>query len=72
MKTTIIAMHEEFKVSEDEKKDAECKREREGFHEKAAVEIGAFIDKVLQPQVLEEEEKNRKFEEMLAQEGVEL
>ena len=49
MKTTIIAMHEEFKVSEDEKKDAECKREREVFHEKAAVEIGAFIDKVLQP-----------------------
>jgi hypothetical protein len=32
LKTSIIALHEEFKVVEDERQDAENKREKEALH----------------------------------------
>jgi hypothetical protein len=32
LKTTIIALHEEFRVVEDERKDADTKREKESLH----------------------------------------
>ena len=72
LKTSIIALHEEFKVVEDERVDADNKREKEACHMRAAQEVGQFLDGVLQPQANEEEEKNRKFEEMLAKEGGDL
>jgi len=49
LKTSIIALHEEYKVVEDERQDAENKREKEGLHMRAAVTVGEFLETVLQP-----------------------
>ena len=66
LKTSIIALHQEFKVVEDERKDVETKREKEEVHRVAAETIGRFLERTLQVQQAEEEEKNKKLEEMLA------
>ena len=49
LKTSIIALHEEFKVVEDERYDANNKREKEGIHQGLAVEVGEYLDVHLQP-----------------------
>jgi hypothetical protein len=73
LKTTIIALHEEFKVVEDERKDADTNREKETLHQAQGTEvIGRFIDGTLTKQAQDEEEKNRKYEEMLVKENTEL
>ena len=72
LKTGIIALHEEFKVVEDEGADAANKREKEALHMRCAGEVGEFQDVHLQPQSNEEEEKNRTFEDLLARENIEL
>lgn len=55
LKTSIIALHEEFKVVEDERQDAENKREKEALHMRAGATVGEFLDIVLQPQLQEED-----------------
>ena len=48
LRISIIALHEESKVVEDEHKDAAIKRDKEVFHARAADEMGLFIDRTLQ------------------------
>jgi uncharacterized protein (DUF3084 family) len=50
LKTSIIALHQEFKVVEDERKDVETKREKEEIHRQAAENVGRFLDRTLQLQ----------------------
>ena len=72
LRISIIALHEESKVVEDEHKDAATKREKEAHHAKAADEINLFLAGTLQVQAREDEEKNNKLEEMLAKENSDL
>ena len=51
LKTSIIALHEEFKVVEDERHDADNKREKEQLHMRQAATVGEFLDGTLQPQL---------------------
>jgi uncharacterized protein (DUF3084 family) len=44
LKTSIIALHEEFKVVEDERKDVETKREKESVHVASAAKLSKFIE----------------------------
>ena len=44
LKTSIIALHQEFKVVEDERKDVETKREKEDMHQAAAANVGRFLE----------------------------
>ena len=48
LKTSIIALHQEFKVVEDERKDVETKREKERLHQAAGDNIGKFVEGTLQ------------------------
>ncbi len=57
---------------EDERKDVETKREKEGFHASAENINSQYLGEVLTKQQAEEEEKNQRLEEMLAKENVEL
>ena len=50
LKTSIIALHEEFKCVEDERYDANNKREKEALHVKSSQIVGEFYDNVLQKQ----------------------
>ena len=72
LKTSIIALHEELQVVQDEGADAVIKREREQAHVRAAGLTGDYLDAHLQPQHQAEEEKNRQLEEELARETSEL
>ena len=47
LKTSIIALHQEFKVVEDEQKDTETKRQKEMAHEQAAEEVGRYLENTL-------------------------
>ena len=44
LKTSIIALHEEFKVVEDERQDADNKREKDQLHLKCGIKVGEFLD----------------------------
>ena len=57
---------------EDERKDADNKREKESLHLKQGGIVSVYLDNNLQPQANDEEEKNRKFEDMLTKEGQDL
>ncbi len=72
LRISIIALHEESKVVEDELKDAATKREKEAHHARAADEIKQFLGGTLQVQAREDEEKNSKLEEMLVKENSDL
>ncbi len=72
LRISIIALHEESKVVEDEHKDAATKREKEAHHARAADEVNAFLTGTLQVQAREDEEKNSKLEEMLGKENADL
>ena len=72
LRISIIALHEESKVVEDEHKDAATKREKEAHHAKAAEEVSQFLSGTLQVQAREDEDKNSKLEEMLAKENSDL
>lgn len=72
LKTSIIALHEEFKVVEDEKRDVVSKREKEAHHGSSGSAVGDFLEATLQREAQEEEDKNRKFEDMLAKESADL
>ncbi len=50
LKTSIIALHQEFKVVEDERKDTETKREKEQAHAIAAEGIGRYLEYTLTKQ----------------------
>ena len=47
LKTSIIALHEEFKVVEDERRDADNKREKESLHLKQGGIVSVFLDNSL-------------------------
>ncbi len=48
LRISIIALHEEAVVVEDEHKDAATKREKEAHHANAAEEVNTFLTGTLQ------------------------
>ena len=72
LKTTIISMHEEYKVVEDLHKDVKNLREKEVDHRAGARDLTEFVEGTLKKQAVEEDQKNVKFEEMLNKENADL
>lgn len=69
MKTTIISLHEEFKVVEDLHKDVKNLRDKETDHRAGGRDLNEFVEGTLKKQATEEDQKNLKFEEMLNKEN---
>ena len=65
LKTTIIALNEDYKVVEDLHKDTKNIREKEQHHQSTSYELDIYIKSVARIQQLDCEEKNAKFEDML-------
>jgi CHASE3 domain sensor protein len=72
LKTTIICLIEEHKVVEDLHKDVRNKRDKEQCHKEGAADLNNYIDNTLKKQAQEEDDKNRKFEEMLDKDNKDL
>ena len=72
MKTTIISLHEEYKVVDDLHKDVKNLRDKEIDHRAGARDLNTFVEGTLKQQSVEEDQKNVRFEEMLNRENADL
>jgi hypothetical protein len=49
IKTTIISLHEEYKIVEDRHKDTKNYRDKENNHKDGSDNINGYVDKQLKP-----------------------
>ena len=69
LKTTIIALHEEYKVVEDLHKDVQNLRDKEQNHREGGNDLQQYIDNQMKRKQREVEDENSKFEQILQQEN---
>jgi hypothetical protein len=69
LKTTIISLHEEFKVVEDLHKDVRNLRDKEENHRAGAALLTQYITGELAASEKEQEEENDRFEAALDSEN---